>query len=328
MLKYFIVFVLLASLFAPSALSTSSLDPWPGIEQKLEENPNTFSINQPFSLTSSADATTNYANAKSYIAVDMASGQILAEKNSTTAFPIASLTKIMSAVVALDLMKPTDEVTISSHAARMSPTKIGVVPGEKMTVDELLRAMLMTSANDAAQAMADGVNAKYKQDIFVAAMREKAKLLHLSGSYFTNPEGFDIGHNKSSAHDLAVLSVYALSHYPVIADIVQTQYMQLPANSFHKQFDLYNWNGLLGVYPGVTGMKIGNTNAAGYTTVVSATRQGHTILAVLLGAPGILERDEWASSLLDTSFAFFGIDPARIVSFDLLQKYSTWQYWN
>src|SRR5258706_13802462 len=154
-----------------------------------------------------------------------------------------------------------------------------------MTLAELLHAMLMTSANDAAQVIQDGINTKYHENVFTRAMNEKALFLGLKDSRFDNPQGFDSINNFSSAHDLALLAHYALTNYPLIGKIVQKDYTQLPANQYHKLFDLYNWNGLLDVYPNVYGVKIGNTGRAGTTMVVGSQRAGKDIVVILLGAP-------------------------------------------
>jgi D-alanyl-D-alanine carboxypeptidase len=187
----------------------------------------------------------------------------------------------------------------------------------------------MTSANDAIQVIKEGVDQKYNADIFVRSMNENAQVLGLHDSHFANPQGFDSPDNYSSAADLATLSQYALSHYPLIDQIAKQDYVQLPANVDHKQFDLYNWNGLLDVYPGAEGIKIGNTGAAGYTTVVLANRENKKILVVVLGAPGVLERDLWASELLDLGYQqTMGLTAVDVTSDQLHEKYSTWKYWN
>lgn len=333
----FLLIILGIVVFSPSSQKNiisyptrmANIDIWDTILQKLDAVPNTFTLHSPVSFVPTAQAAQGYENASSYIAVDASTGNIILEKNSTTSFPIASLTKIMSSIVALDLAKPQDELVVSQQAATVEPTTIGVVPGQHMTVDELLHGMLMTSANDAAQAMADGMNQKYNSDIFVKAMNAKATFLGLSQTHFVNPQGFDNAENFSSAHDLAILATYALSHYPEISQIASEDYIQLPATTLHKQFDLYNWNGLLDVYPGVTGVKIGNTDEAGYTTVVESSRSGHTILVVLLGAPGVLQRDMWTSQLLDDAFAkAFSLPAVGITASQLEAKYQTWHYWN
>jgi D-alanyl-D-alanine carboxypeptidase len=301
---------------------------WPIVQKKVKILPSQFALHNETNLIPSAHAASLYDTASSYIAIDFTSGNIIEQKNENKSVPIASLTKLMSAAVALDLMNQNETITISASAPKVSPTKIGVVSGQKLTLKELLEAMLMTSANDAAQAVKDGVNAKYHGDIFVRAMNEKAQSLGLTQTHFSNPQGFD-GNNYSSAHDLAILTQYVLTHYPLIDQIVRKDYVFIPATDQHKQFDLYNWNGLLGVYPGAYGVKIGNTDNAGYTTIVIAKRNDKTVLSVLLGAPGILKRDLWTSSLLDDAFASADhLSPAHITSADLEAKYATWHYWN
>lgn len=295
----------------------------------LNKTKNNFAVKPQQQIVSGAYAASDFDNATSYAAIDYNTGQVIMQKNLDKPVSIASLTKIMTAVVALDLAKYNEKITISKKAANEEPTKIGVVPGQKMTVEELIDASLMTSANDAAQALRDGINQKYGANVFVDAMNEKAKFLGLTDTKFTNPQGFDIGDNHSSAKDLAVLTEYALKNYPIIRKAVSQDYVFLAANNYHKQFDLYNWNGLLDVYPGVTGMKIGNTDNAGYTTIVVSERNGKKIIAVLLGAPGIIQRDLWTSQLLDSAFEKIdNLSPVSLTQADLMSKYSTWKYWN
>ncbi|MCL5783951.1 MAG: D-alanyl-D-alanine carboxypeptidase [Patescibacteria group bacterium] len=308
---------------------------WDNIKSKLEQKKNSFQLKKESGLIPSAYASADYGQSKSYIAVDTDSGEVLAANNSATRLPIASLTKIMTAVVALDLASPNERFTVSPTAAAIQPTKIGVVPSQTMTLDELLHGTLMTSANDSVQVIREGIDQKYAsapadgsgQDVFVRAMNEKAKILGLKNTHFSNPQGFDDPGNYSSAEDLAILSRYALENYPEIASIAKEDYQFLPADNYHKQFDLYNWNGLLDVYPGTYGLKIGNTDGAGYTTVAASERDGHKVLVVLLGTPGVLERDLWAGELLDNSFVKFGLDPVGVTSNQLQAKYATWKYW-
>ncbi len=311
-------------LMSPEGAKT---DIFASVMLKLEQKPNNIQLKKDSSLVPSVYAATDYDQAKSYVVVDLDTGKILAAKDSKQEVPIASLTKVMSAMVALDLAAPDELFTVTPQAANMEPTKIGVVAGQQMKLTELLNASLLSSANDAMQVIADGVNQKYGQDIFVRAMNQKAAFLGLTNTHFTNPQGLDNGHPYSSASDFAVLSAYALRNYPQIADIVGKDYQFLPADSNHKQFDLYNWNGLLDVYPGTYGLKIGNTDDAGFTTAVAAERDGHRILVVLLGAPGVLQRDLWAGELLDAGFAKFNLTPVNVTQDQLQTKYATWKYW-
>lgn len=298
---------------------------WEKIGTRLEKIPRVFTLKDAVSAEIPVKGLEN----TSYVLLDENSKEIIAENNPDKKVFIASLTKIMTAVVALDLAGSEEKFTVTSDAQKIIPTKIGVIKGQKMTLHELLEAMLMTSANDAAQVVMDGVNKIYGGDIFIAAMNKKASLLGLKKMHFENPQGFDCEGQTGSALDLAILSHYALENYPLINEIAKIDYTRLPSNSDHKKFDLYNWNGLLGVYPGACGLKIGFTDRAGHTTVVRAQRGGKVLLAVLLGAPSVLDRDLLTAGLLDYGFAkTLNLPPANITAADLQAKYSTWQYWN
>ncbi len=263
--------------------------------------------------------------ANAYTVIDLDTGLILFEKNGEKRFAVASLTKIMTALTALDLASPNEIFTIEKRATRAIPSVIGVTEGEKLTLTELLNGALLMSGNDAAEAIRDGIDAKYGELVFIRAMNEKAKFLGLVNSNFSNPQGFDYGNNHSSAHDMARLTQYALTQYPLINSIVKQDYLTIPSNANHKEFEMKNWNGLIGVYPGAQGVKIGFTESAGKTTIVVANRNGKNILVVLLGAPGILERDLWAAQLLDLGFQkSIGLEPVNITEEQLQIKYASW----
>ncbi len=300
------------------------------IKPLLEAVPNTFVLKNPTSpFFSPAHASSVMDSAAGYAVIDLDTGEIIAAKEGNVRLPIASITKTMTAVVALDLADKTELFTVSEHAASIEPTKIGVIPGEKMTVDELLHGLMLVSGNDAAEVIREGIDAKYNEKIFIKAMNEKAKILGLKNTHFSNPQGFDSPQNYSSVEDLAILTHYALTNYPELASIVSKDYYFLPANANHKQFDMYNWNGLIGVYPNAQGLKIGNTDDAGKTTVVTSTRNGKKMAAIVLGAPRILERDLWAAQLLDLGYErTLGLKPVKVTEEQLGKKYSTWKYWN
>lgn len=310
----------------PLSKKTSVLN---NITPKLQKIANDFKVKTENSIIEPTLASSYFNDTSSYAVVDYETGEVIAEKNLSKKLPVASLTKIMTAIVTLDLTGPSELITITQRAANEQPTKIGVVSGQKMTVEELLNALLLTSANDAARALEDGINKKYGAEIFIDAMNKKASAIGLSDSFFTNSQGFDYRGNHSSTKDLAIIARYALKNYPLISQIVAKDYQFYPANKNHKQFDLYNWNGLLGVYPGTIGVKIGNTDDAGFTTTVVSQRADKKLIVVLLGAPGVLERDLWTAQLLDYSFKKTeGLEPITISEYDLKQKYSTWKYWN
>lgn len=305
----------------------AKVDAFDKVAPKLDSKKSSFILKQSPNLVPVAQAASDYDQAFAYSLVDFNSGQVLESKSADKRLPIASITKLMTAVVALDLASPEEKLTVSEKAAHEEPTRLALTPGDQLTVTEAIKGALLSSANDCAQVLEEGIDQKYGEEIFIRAMNEKAKDLGLKNTYFTNPQGFDDGSPYSSANDMAKLAQYALTSYPLIANIVAQDHSELLPTSTHRKYEyLNNWNGLLGVYPGVEGVKIGNTDAAGYTTLVVSERGGHKLIAVLLGAPGVIERDQWTAELLDEGFAQFGLPKVQVGEDDLKAKYATWKY--
>lgn len=302
----------------------SSKDIFQEIKNRLNKKTNTFKLHKKTSLVGTSLAAGEYEKAKAYVVVDFDSGEVLAEKAMSRKLPIASLTKLMTALVALDLALPSETFAAPTYIQEIIPTHIAIKPGERMTLWELLHASLLTSANDATEVIRFSIDQKYDNRIFIKAMNKKASLIGLKTTNFSNPQGFDNSLNYSTVEDFAILSHYALTHYPLIREIVEKDFWHLPKTSGHEEHDLHNWNGLIKVYPGVSGIKIGNTGWAGNTTSVVAEREGKKVLVVLLGAPGVLERDLWASQLLDLGFEILGLPRVNITEQELLEKYQTW----
>ncbi|MCL5784863.1 MAG: D-alanyl-D-alanine carboxypeptidase [Patescibacteria group bacterium] len=303
-----------------------TVDRFNDIRAKLAQTANNFQIKEA-NVQTPVDTSADFNQASAYAVVDADTGQVIAGKNLNQRLPMASLTKMMTAVVVMDLASPNDQFTVSQNAANVQPTRMGVVPGQKWSRNELLNAMLLTSANDVAQVFKDNIDQKYGNGTFIKAMNIKAEVLGLKNTHFDNPQGFDADTHFSSVEDLAILANYALKNYPTFREIVTKDYQFYPATSTHKQADLYNWNGLLDVYPGVAGVKIGNTEKAGNCTVVFSERGGKRLLAVVLGAPGVLERDMWAAELLDFGFEkSAGLPPVNVTKDQLQTKYDSWKY--
>jgi len=315
-------------LFSPLSQATmAEQDFFETVRPILERFKDSYQLHKKTSLVAqtSASEDSEYDNAHSYVVVDYDTGEILAEKEREKIVSIASLTKVMTAIVTLDLVTPDEYFTVTRKAASQVPSKIGARTGEKLQVRELLEATLLTSANDAAQALADGVDAKYGEEVFIKAMNAKAEYLGLSQSHFENPQGFDSANHYSTAHDMALLTHYALTYYPQIDEIVQKDFSYILKSSEHKDYKLPNWNGLMGVYPNISGVKIGNTGDAGKTTIVISEREEKKILVVLLGAPGLYERDIWASELLNLGFSeTLGLEPIEVTEEMLQEKYDSW----
>lgn len=295
------------------------------IEPKLQRHQNLFQLKRQF--ISSVSAGGDYERAPAYSVVDLSNGQVIASKNLSVRLPIASLTKVMTAVVALDLVSPDEEFSVSEKAAAQVPTKVMLKSGERFSLGNLLEYMLISSANDSAKVIQEGIDQRFGQDIFIKAMNRKAQILGLKNTNFTNAMGLDSSSHFSSVEDLSILSAYALKDYPLIASIVAKEFEDLTRGGQDKRFYLNNWNGLLGVYPGVSGVKTGNTGKADNCTIVVSERGGKKVLVVVLGAPGVLERDLWTSELLDLGFnKLAGLPPVNVTENQLRQKYASWKY--
>jgi D-alanyl-D-alanine carboxypeptidase len=213
--------------------------------------------------------------AKSALLVDQDSGQTLFALHPDDPLPPASTAKIMTALVVLQQVNLDDAVTISEAAAATSGSRMGITAGETLTVRELLYGLLLPSGNDAAVALAEHV-AGSEAD-FVELMNREATSLGLEATHFTGPHGMDADGQTSSAADLLTVAQAALQ-YPVFAQMAATQSVEAGGLA------LTNTNELLGAYPGADGIKTGTSDAGGECLVASVTRQGHRLLAIVLGS--------------------------------------------
>lgn len=292
---------------------------------KLEQKQNHYQLRKPPSFIPEAMAGQPFDQASAYGVIDFDSGEVLTEKNLERRLAIASITKLMSAVVTLDLLPPDQLLTVNQHDTQIEPTKLAMIQGEKYTVEELLSAALLSSANDAIEMLKEAVDQQFGEGSFIKAMNEKAYFLGMKNTQYANPQGLDNGHPFSSIEDQAILANYAITNYPLIKQIVSQDHSELPADNYHHYEYLNNWNGLIGVYPGTFGIKIGNTDEAGKTTVVVSQRADKKLLVIVLGAPGVLERDLYAASLLDLGFEKKGLEPIKISEKQLRVRYATWR---
>lgn len=241
--------------------------------------------------------------AKAAVLADLDTGQVLFAQRGSEARPIASVTKIMTALVVLERTSPEDVVTVSEEAAP-SPTSYGLselklLPGERITVRELLYALLLQSANDAAVALAEHVGGSVGG--FVKLMNRRARALGLTDTKFFSPSGID-DRGRSTARDLVTISREAY-RYPLFADLVATRFHDVAAPEGAEPRRIQNRNVLLWLYPGAIGVKTGFTTAAGFCVVAAAEREGRRLLAVVLGATG--EPFSEAAVLLDHGFVAF-----------------------
>ncbi len=230
------------------------------------------------------------------IVVDVSSGQVLYWQAASTRYPEASLTKMMTAMVADDIAPLDQVITVTPQSTKVEPNRMGVSAGEQLTLKELLYGMLLDSGNDAAEAIAQGI---VDRDRFLDLMNQKAAAMHLINTQFANPSGLDDPNHFSSAYDLAVMAATAITEYPDIARIAHTRQVSIPATATHKAFAPYNLDRLLWSYPGAIGVKPGYTGDAGYCLAAAATRGGRTIIAVVLGSN---QHFTDAATLLDFGF--------------------------
>ncbi len=243
--------------------------------------------------------------AKAAYIVDADSGEVLYEKNAKERYPIASLTKIMTVIVALEHKDWDDWYSVSAHAAGMEPDHMMLIEGEKLRLRELLDGIFMVSANDAAEAIAEGTTGNRQQ--FIDLMNKKSLFLGMKDTLFINPSGLqeDDQQQFSTAYDVALMSRYAIKKFPQLLDISSQTEIYLPVTETHQDYTLPTGINLVSTYPGVVGFKTGYTPEAGLTLVTVAKRQGHTVVGVLLGSES--RRDD-ARALLDQAFHKLGVD--------------------
>lgn len=227
--------------------------------------------------------------ASSGILIDINSGRILCSKNINEKRAMASTTKIMTAIIALELGNLGDVVTASQNSARTEGSSIWLEPGEKLTLEELLYGLMLNSGNDAAVAIAEHIGGSVEG--FTKLMNDKAKEIGAINTNFTNPHGLHDDKHYTTAYDLALITRYAL---------LNTEFKRIVGTSRKtitwcgKEWDrqLFNRNKLLWQLEGADGVKTGYTKNAGRCLVASATRNGRQFLSVVLSSPSVFEESE------------------------------------
>ncbi len=243
-------------------------------------------------------------SAKSALVTDTTTGKTLYEKNPKEKLPMASLTKIMTAIIGLENPKQDDKYHVT-QADIVGEDSMGLSAGETMSLEELLYGLILNSGNDAAETIA--TNYKGGRSAFIKAMNEKAKALGLTNTNFTNPTGLEgDGNQYTTAYDLTVITKYALDKFPLFDKVAATFDFTIPYSQNHKEFVMENETNLISSYPGVKGVKTGYTPEAGYCLVTYLDYQGHKIIAVLLGSDN---RRQEMKDLLDRSLRSLGIKP-------------------
>jgi D-alanyl-D-alanine carboxypeptidase (penicillin-binding protein 5/6) len=235
------------------------------------------------------------------LVVDVRTGRVLFAKNPDQRRPIASVAKIMTAMLVLEHSDLSDVVRVSRRAASAPPIDIGLKPRQRITVGHLMWGLLLWSGNDASVALAEHVSGTVAA--FRRLMNERARELGLNDTYFASPSGLD-DRGFSTVRDVAVLARAALANKTFAAMVATPRHwIPGPRSQIHR---LRNLNDLLRRYRGAIGVKTGYTQAAGNCVVGAASRSGHTLIAVVLGDP---PRTQWRAAysdvrrLLDYGFA-------------------------
>ncbi|GIP25543.1 hypothetical protein J23TS9_06730 [Paenibacillus sp. J23TS9] len=265
-----------------------------------------------------------YTHAQAAALIDVTSGRLLYSSHGDDELRIASLTKIMTAIVAIehgDFKKP---VKVSKNAFGKEGSSIYLKLGEEMTLENMLYGLMLRSGNDAATAIAEHVGGS--EEGFVYLMNEEAKQLGLVHSHFANPHGLDAEGHYSSANDLAKLTAYAL-HNPVFRNIVKTPTKKAPNPNESWDYKWDNKNKMLRLYDGADGVKTGYTKKAFRCLVSSATRNGQQLVAVTLN-----DGDDWNDhgKMLDYGFEYYPLSSLMekgeaVKGYDLVVS-NTFQY--
>jgi len=227
-------------------------------------------------------------------------GRVLWARSADSQRAMASITKIMTAVVALENSRLTDTVLVPASATRVGESTSFLRAGDKLSMNEMLEALLVKSGNDAAVTIALHVSGS--DEAFVAKMNAKAAELGLAGTHFVNSHGLDAKDHRTSARDLGVLARYAMSK-PAFRSIVGMKAVTIGLGG--RKETLPNTNILIGNYAGISGIKTGYTSDAGYCVINSASRNGVELYAVVLGTASEAARFRDSRDLLDWGFAHY-----------------------
>ena len=258
-------------------------------------------------------------NCKSAVLMEASTGQILYAQNPAEAMPPASVTKIMTLRLVMEAidagtLKWEDTVTASAHAASMGGSQIYLKEGEQMTARDLIKSVVIASANDAAVALAEHTYGS--EEAFVRRMNERARELGMTATHFENTNGLDdtaVNH-VTSAGDIAIMSRALIAHKEILE--YSSTWMDTIRNG---AFGLTNTNRLVRYYRGCNGLKTGSTHKAGFCISVTAEREGMTLICVIMGAESRDIRNSEAQKLLDWGFATYGLYVAEAGTLDLLR---------
>lgn len=233
--------------------------------------------------------------------LEMETGRVLFSYNMYERLPMASTTKVMTALLAIENGNPEDEVTCSENAFGVPGTSIYLALGETLTLEEMLLGLMLASGNDAAVAISEHIGGTTED--FVAMMNERAKQIGATQTHFANPHGLPDDNHYTTAYDLARIAREAMGN-AAFRQLVSTQHASIPWEGRDYDRQLNNKNRLLSSYPGATGIKTGYTSRAGRCLVFGASRDGMELVGVVLGCSDWFDE---AERLLDACFHTYGM---------------------
>jgi serine-type D-Ala-D-Ala carboxypeptidase (penicillin-binding protein 5/6) len=253
-------------------------------------------------LSGPTAAATPDVDAPAYVVMNGATQEVLLARNAHDRLPVASITKLMTALLTVANARPNDVVVVDSEAAGVTGSTIGLRAGERLRVRELLAASLIQSANDSAVALGEYIEARTGEP-FAELMNSRAQSLGLEDSRFVRPDGLDVAGQYSSALDVTKLGLVAMRE-PLIRALVRQESATISGGR-----RLNTWNDLLGEFPGVFGVKTGHTSVAGWSQVAAARGNGVTIYATVLGSPSRSVRNADLEELLGWGMSRYAVVP-------------------
>jgi len=263
-----------------------------------------------FAATAAAPATAGVpaVQARAWIIEDARTGEVLGSSDAHARVPIASITKLMTVLVTLEHHRLSDVVDVDPRAAEVGESSAGLEPGDRLTVSDLIKAALIQSANDAADALALSVAPSFPS--FAVLMNRKAQQLGLADTHFVRPDGLDTPGHVSSAADVTKLARVVM-RIPFVRTTVREQTATIAGGR-----TLHTWDDLLSQFPATIGVKTGHTGLAGWCQVAAARGDGVTVYATLLGSPSRSKRNDDLESLLVWGLSRFrlvqAVQPGRI----------------
>ena len=299
--KIALLLLLLGLLLSPTVLFSSAEESSAPSAQREE------GVGEVFRSPFAAEEGALSLACKSAILMEAETGAILYTQNADEALPPASVTKIMTLLLVMEAidagtLRMDTLLSVSANAASMGGSQVYLKEGERMSVEDLLKSVVIASANDAAVALAEAVAGSVP--VFVERMNQKAERLGMTDTHFENVTGLDdtATNHLTSARDIAVMSRALISHKEILP--YSSTWMDTIRNG---EFGLTNTNRLVRFYPGCSGLKTGSTEKAGFCISATAERDGLSLICVIMGAESRDVRNHAATTLLDWGFAEYGL---------------------